>query len=189
MSLKSYDYLCRNYHVIDFFDWDNTKPETINCPNCGQPAERVWLRSPGMSPDRFWSGINYDGVGYVTSRTELKAKMEAKGQGFVEPGVFDEVARRKKQIAADNAVARRKVIEDTLYEHKEILQDEFHKRRLHSERYRSTSPAPVEETKIEFKDFNIPEFSREEQLERLKSPQEYDFVKEGSDIKEIAKNV
>lgn len=186
MSVKSYDYMCPAFHVIDFFDWEGVNPDTIKCPNCGQSAEKVWLRAPGISPDRYWAGINYDGVGYVTSRSELKAKMEAKGQGFYERGVFDEVKRNKQHIEKQNAAAKRKVIEDTLYEHKEILQDEFHKRRLHPERYRSTSSAPVEETKVEFKDFNIPEFAPNE---RLAEGQDYDFVKDGSDIKEIFKHV
>ena len=180
MPLKSYDYMCRAFHVIDYFDWDNAKPDTIACPTCGEPAEQVWIHSPGMSPDKFWSGINVEGVGYVTSRSDLHTKMEAKGQGFYERGVFDQVKRTKKQIAVDNATAKRKVIEDTLLEHKEILQDEFHKRRLHPERYRPTLNAPpVNETQVEFKDFNIPD-----------SKEAYeDYVNQGTDIKEIFENV
>jgi hypothetical protein len=178
---KTYDFLCSKHHITDFFDWENESPVQISCPQCGEIADKVWLSSPGMSPDPYWAGhhTGSNKLGYITSRTQLKERMEAAGQGFVERGVFDDAKRAKKQIEKENAAARRKVIADSLLEHKEILQDEFHQRRLHPERYRPTSPAPSPETQVEFKDINIPD-----------TKEGYnDFVKSGSDIKEIMKNV
>lgn len=110
MSLKSFDYLCKNGHVTDFFDWDEQNPEEILC-RCGEMAEKVWLRAPGISPDNLWMGVNTE-IGYVTSKSQLRDIMTARGEKFYEPGLEKDAQRRAQEIkAADRAKCRQAIVD------------------------------------------------------------------------------
>ena len=96
MAVRTYDYLCPQGHVTDFFDWEQINPATITC-TCGSQAQRVWLKSPGMSPDSYWSGKVVKGLGYITSRSQLTEEMRQKGQRFWEPGVSEDAQNTMKE--------------------------------------------------------------------------------------------
>lgn len=111
MSLKSFDYLCENQHITDFFDWENQNPSEILCPKCGEIAEKVWLKAPGINPDNLWMGVNTE-IGYVTSKSQLRDIMTARGERFHEPGVEKDAANvLKNQKIVDRAIRKAKIAE------------------------------------------------------------------------------
>lgn len=116
--LKTFDFLCPNGHVTDYFDWDNKKPNTIIC-QCGSEAMHVWLSAPGISPDKFWAGYNIQGLGYVTSREQKDALLKAKGQQETEPGWREAIASVQKQADKKYKEEQRQELIDTLFHGKD----------------------------------------------------------------------
>ena len=122
MPLKTFDFLCPKGHVTDYFDWDNLNPSSITC-SCGEIADKVWLRSAGISPDRFWSGINVPGYGHITSRSDYKAKMERMGHAEIEPGWKEAIAATRRQQEQELKQERINTIVDSMFHGKPMEQD------------------------------------------------------------------
>ena len=116
--VRTFDFLCENGHVTDYFSWDGVKPETIDC-QCGSKAMHVWLSAPGISPDRFWPGVNVKGFGYITSREQKNEILKRTGQAEVEPGWKDAINTVRKDAEKKYKAEQKQELIDTLFHGKD----------------------------------------------------------------------
>ncbi len=79
--MPNFDFICHECRVT-FEELVPFLPDSrsLPCPRCHQPASMVWLRSPGMKPDPYWSGVYDPGLGAtINSNAHKRALLAERG--------------------------------------------------------------------------------------------------------------